>query len=75
MTEKYRVTQTRYLGDKLLASAGETLYLYPGNDHGEGRRDSDKTGFLHVSVTKDPTGNSGSFTMQVGHLLKLEPAK
>lgn len=73
--DKYRVTQTRYLGDHLLAAAGETIYLYTGNDGGEARKESDRTGYLYVSVTKDPTGNSPHFTIQVAHLLKLNSPK
>lgn len=71
MTDKYRVTQTRYLGDSLKAAAGEIVYLYGANDGGSARGESDKTGHLHVSVTKKPRGDS-PFTIPASHLLKIE---
>lgn len=72
MTDKYRVTQTRYLGDSLMAAAGEVVYLYGANDEGVAQKESEKTGRLHVSVTKKISGEPPHFTIPQAHLLKIE---
>jgi len=73
MTDKYRVTQTRYLGDSLMAAAGEVVYLCTKPDFGNlAREDTDSTGVLHVSVTKKASGDYPSFTIPLSHLHKIE---
>jgi hypothetical protein len=70
--DKYRVTQTRYLGDELMAAAGEIVYLYGKSDFGAARAATDKTGSLHVSVSKDMHGNRVPFVIPLAHLHKIE---
>lgn len=70
--DKYRVTQTRYLGDELKVSAGEIVYLYPKSDYGAAKAETDRTGALHVSVSKDRQGATLPFTIQLAHLHKIE---
>ena len=71
MPKAYVVLKTRVIGDKVEASAGDTVFACTKPDYGTANDESRFTGIEHRSVTKDPDGDYPFFTMSVFDLRAL----
>lgn len=70
---KYRIKDTPVLGGAVdkLATKGDIVYQCTKYDYGCASEDSHFSGFKHMSVTLDPTGDYPFFTIPVHNLEEL----
>ena len=70
---KYRIKDTPVLGGAADSHSkqGDIVYGLNKYDYGLASDDTRATGFKHISVTLDPTGDYPSFTIPVHNLEEL----
>lgn len=73
MPAKYRIKDTPVLGGAAdeYTKQGGIVYQCTKHDYGCASDDTRATGFMHISVTLDPTGDYPFFTIPVRNLEQI----